>query len=161
MDNHQGWKEVPEEDYKGWQICCEWNDGSTTWHPLKDVKESHLLQVAQYAVNNKIDDEPAFAWWVKHTLRKRDRIIKAMKKRYFRVNQKYGIQIPKSVEEALRIDKETGTTFWTDAIRKEMKNCAKAFEILPEGAPIPVGHKHIKCHIIFDVKIGTLERKAK
>jgi len=41
-----------------------------------------------------------------------------------------------------------------------MKNCSKAFEILPEGSKIPVGHTHIKCHLIFDVKHGSLERKA-
>jgi hypothetical protein len=31
---------------------------------LKDLKESNPVEVAEYAVANKIDDEPAFAWWV-------------------------------------------------------------------------------------------------
>jgi len=84
-----------------------------------------------------------------------------MKKRYFRIHQKYGIEIPKTVQEAQAMDTKTGTTFWMDAIRKEMKNCSKAFEILPEGTRIPVGHTHIKCHLIFDVKHGSLERKAR
>ena len=44
----------PKQTTKGWQFCCQWNDGSTSWHPLKDVKESHLLQVAQYALDNGI-----------------------------------------------------------------------------------------------------------
>jgi len=48
-----------------------------------------------------------------------------------------------------------------DTIRKEMKNCSKAFEMLPEGSRIPAGHTHIKCHLIFDVKHGSLERKAR
>ena len=154
-------RKYPRRTTKGWQFCCKWNDESTSWHTLKDVKESHLLQVAQYAIDNGLVDEPAFAWWVPHTVKKRDRIIRAMKKRYFRIHQKYGIQIPKSVQEARDIDRDTGTTFWMDAIRKEMKNCAKAFEILPEGSPIPVGHTHIDCHMIFDVKHGTLQRKAR
>jgi len=124
------------------------------------VKESHLLQVAQYAINNGLAEEPAFAWWVPQTVRKRDRIIKAMKKRCFRIHQKYGIEIPKNVQAAQVLDTKTGTTFWMDAIRKEMKNCSKTFEILSEGSRIPVRHTHIKCHLIFDVKHGSLERKA-
>jgi hypothetical protein len=31
---------------------------------LKDLKESNPVKVAEYTVANKIDDEPAFAWWV-------------------------------------------------------------------------------------------------
>jgi len=76
----QNGRKLPRRTTKGWQFLCQWNDGSTSWHTLKDVKESHLLQVAQYAINNGLSEEPAFAWWVPHTVKKRDRIIKAMKK---------------------------------------------------------------------------------
>jgi len=111
-------------------------------------------------MNNGLAEEPAFAWWVPHTVKKRDRIIKTMKKRYFRIHQKCRIEIPRNVQEAQALDTKTGTTFWMDAIRKEMKNCTKAFEMLPERSRIPVGHTHIKCHLIFDVKHGSLERKV-
>jgi len=154
-------RKLPKRTTKGWQFLCQWNDGTTSWHPLKDVKESHLLQVAQYAINNGLAEEPAFTWWPPHTMKKRDRIIKATKKQYFRIHQKYGIEIPKTAQEAQALDTKTGTTFWMDAIRKEMKNCSKAFEMLPEGSRIPVDHTHIKCHLIFDVKHGSLERKAR
>jgi len=70
-------------------------------------------------------------------------------------------QTATSHQEAQALDTKTGTTFWMDAIRKEMKNCSKAFEMLLEGSRIPVGHTHIKCHLIFDVKHGSLERKAR
>jgi response regulator RpfG family c-di-GMP phosphodiesterase len=48
---------------------------------------------------------------VPHILKKRKRILSATKKRYFRTHSKFGVEIPKSVERALQIDKETGTTF--------------------------------------------------
>jgi len=137
-------RKLPKRTTKGWQFLCQWNDGTTSWHPLKDVKESHLLQVTQYSINNGLAEEPAFAWWVPRTVKERDRIIKAMKKQYFRIHQKYRIEIPKTVQEAQALDTKTGTTFWMDAIRKEMKNCSKAVEMLPEGSRIPVGHTHIK-----------------
>ena len=62
-------RKLPKQTTKGWQFLCQWNDGTTSWHPLKDVKESHLLQVAQYATNNGLAEEPAFAWWVPHTVK--------------------------------------------------------------------------------------------
>jgi len=49
---------------KGWDICVEWRDGSTSWLPLKDVKQANPIELAEYATANKISDEPAFAWWV-------------------------------------------------------------------------------------------------
>jgi hypothetical protein len=35
---------------KGWEICISWQDGSTSWHPLRDIKNSFPLQLAKYAV---------------------------------------------------------------------------------------------------------------
>jgi hypothetical protein len=47
----------------------EWMDGSTSFLPLKTVKEMNMIEVAEYAVANRIDDEPAFDWWVKDCLK--------------------------------------------------------------------------------------------
>ena len=66
----------------GWELEVGYRDGSMAWVPLKDVKVMNPVEVAKYAVANKIDDQPAFAWWVRHVLKKRDRIIKKVKSRY-------------------------------------------------------------------------------
>ena len=63
-----------------------------------------------------------------------------------------GIKLPKTVKHALEIDKETGMTFWKDAIKKEVAAVWKAFEFLDEDAPDPVGHKSIDVHMVFDEK---------
>jgi hypothetical protein len=55
---------------KGWQLLLQWKDGSNTWIPLKDLKESNPVDVAEYVVANKLVHEPAFAWWVPDVLRK-------------------------------------------------------------------------------------------
>jgi hypothetical protein len=150
---------TPKMSTKGWKLEVSWKDGSTDWVPLKDLKESNPIEVAEYAVANKIAEEPAFAWWVYHVLKKRDRILKKVKSRYWKRTHKYGIRLPKSVDDALRIDKETATTFWKDAIEKEMKNVGVAFEFRIDDV-MPVGYKHIDCHMIFDVKIDLI-RKAR
>jgi len=54
---------------RGWDICVEWQDGSTSWLPLKDVKDANLLELAQYAVATQISEEPAFKWWVQDILK--------------------------------------------------------------------------------------------
>ena len=49
------------ETTKGWEVCIQWKDGSSTWNQVKDVKESYPIQLAEYAAQNKISEEPAFA----------------------------------------------------------------------------------------------------
>ena len=149
----------PRMTTRGWEIQVEWRDGSTSWVPLKDLKESNPIELAEYAVANKIVEEPAFAWWVRATLRCRDRIIKKVKARYWSRSHKFGIEMPKSVEEALRIDERTGTDFWRRAIEKEMAAVMPAFQFNDDNT-IPAFHKHIDCHMIFDIKMD-LTRKAR
>ncbi|KAI2498409.1 Reverse transcriptase (RNA-dependent DNA polymerase) [Fragilaria crotonensis] len=105
----------------GWEVLVRWKDGSTTWVAMKDVKESFPVQLAEYAVQTRIAEEPAFAWWVPYTLRKRNRIIAKVKSKYWIRTHKFGIKIPKNVAEARAFDAENGNTSWWDAILKEMK----------------------------------------
>ena len=144
----------------GWKLEVEWKDGTSSWIPLKLLKESNPVELAEYAKSRGIDKEPAFAWWVNHVLKKRDRIIKQVKHRPVKKSIKFGIQVPSSVEEALRLDKENNNTFWSDAINKELSNVIIAFKLLNEGECPPVGSKRIPYHIIFDVKFD-LTRKAR
>ena len=148
----------------GWQLCVQWRDGSTSWEKLADLKESHPLEVAEYAVAQQLDREPAFNWWVPQTLKKRDAIISLVKRRnvrYLKKTHKFGIRVPKSVNQALSFDKENGNTKWADAIAKEMKDVRVAFEIKDDDWTAPVGYQYVKCHMIFDVKMEDFRRKAR
>ena len=66
---------------KGWELLIKWKDKSESWIKLADMKESHPVEVAEYARARGIDKEPAFEWWVPHTLKKRQVILSALKKR--------------------------------------------------------------------------------
>lgn len=146
---------------KGWQLCVQWKDGSTSWESLTNLKESNPVEVAEYAIAHRIANEPAFSWWVPFTLKQRSRIIASVNKRYLKRTHKFGIEIPKSVQEALEIDRCTNTTFWRDAIQLEMGNVDIAFEDLDDQVKLPPGYQFIKCHLVFDVKMGSLKRKAR
>jgi hypothetical protein len=147
----------------GWEMLVQWKDLSTTWVSLKDMKEAYPIQTAEYAVQARIAEEPAFAWWVSYTLKKRNRVIAKVKSKYWIRTHKFGIKIPKTVEEARRFDAENGNTYWWDAIMKEMKNVRPAFEVWEGPADkISPGYQQIKCHLIFDVKMGeNFRRKAR
>ena len=146
---------------KGWELLIRWKDGSETWTNLKDMKESFPVETAEYSIQARIHEEPAFAWWVPHVISKRKAIISKVKSKYWSRTHKYGIRIPKTVKEAKMIDAENGNSLWWDAICDEMKNVRIAFEEF-QGPGIPVGHKKIDCHMIFDVKLGeNYRRKAR
>ena len=55
------------------------------------------MDVAGYAMSNNIADEPAFKWWVPHTMRKADAIAKAVIKRLRATRTKFGLKIPSSL----------------------------------------------------------------
>jgi len=141
---------------KGWNTCNSWKDGSTSWHPLSDIKNSYPVQLAEYAETNKLEKEPAFSWWLKPTLRHQRTFMKSTRKSYLKRSHKFGIRLPKTVEEA----KQTKTTFWCDAIHKEMKNNRMAFKVLEEDERVPIGYNGIKFHMILEIKMD-FTRKAR
>jgi hypothetical protein len=147
---------------RGWTFLVLWKDGTSDWVPLRDMKETYPLQTANYARGNDIQDEPAFAWWVPTALRIGRRMVAKIAKsaKYWNRTHKYGIEVPKNVADALRIDSETGTDFWRKAIDKEMTNNKIAFEFLDDEAPMPIGYKQMRGHMIFDIKL-CLTRKAR
>ena len=151
------------ETTKGWELLIEWKDGSTNWVSLLDIKESYPVEVAEFALATRISMEPAFAWWVPFVLKKRTRILAKVKSKYWLRTHKFGIRIPKSIEEAKKIDEQNGDTLWWDAICKEMRNFHPAFEVF-EGREddIPKDYQFMWCHMIFDVKFGeNFQRKAR
>jgi hypothetical protein len=126
---------------KGWSLHCLWADGSTSWEALRNLKESNPIEVAQYAEQQSLLTEPAFAWWAKHVLKRSRRIVQKVKTRYWQRTHKFGVRLPKSVPEALQLDKENGNQLWYEAIQKELRNVKVAFKFLDEGESAPIGHK--------------------
>ena len=144
-----------QETTIGWELLVQWKDGSTNWITLKDLKESYLVQVTEYSVGVRISMELAFAWWVPCTPKKRSRIVAKVKSKYWIRTHKFGVQIPKSVQEAKELDHQNGNNLWWEAICKEMENVRLAFEVWEKDiSQIPPGYQQIKCHMVFDVKMG-------
>ena len=144
----------------GWKLLVKWRDQSESWIKFSELKESHPVETAEFAKSRGIDDEPAFAWWVPHTLKKRNAIISAMKGRLRKMTHKYGIEMPTSVDHVMEIDRKNGNTMWKDALALEMYNVGVAFEILEERQKAPPGWSKASGHLIWDVKMD-FTRKAR
>ena len=137
----------------GWKLLVKWKDGSEQWLPLKDIKGSHPVEMAEFAKARGIADEPAFAWWVPYTLHKHDHIISLVKAQVLKTTHKYGIELPMSIAHAYELNHKNGNDFWRKAIKKEMQNAGVTFEILDESQPLPVRWSKQSGHIVFNVKM--------
>ena len=147
---------------KGWEFYVRWKDGSGDWITMKDLKASYPVPLADYAISNDIHEEPAFAWWVPYTLKKRTAIVAKVKSKYWKRTHKYGIRVPKSVHEARIIDAENRNTMWQDAIDQEMKNNWIGFQTYDGNPEDLIGYEEITAHLIFDVKLSeNFRRKAR
>ena len=73
------------------------------------------------------------------------------------------------MEHAYEIDRTTGTSHWTKAIEKEMRNVRIAFEKIDDvteaemrTGKIRPGYSYCSTHMIFDIKMdGKFTRKAR
>ena len=145
---------------RGWEVMILWKYGSKDWIQIKYIKYSNPFEVAEYVVTNYIQDDLAFDWWVSKVPSHRNIIISKVKSKYWRTAHKFRIQLTKTVEEALRIDKEAGNYYWEKALNKEMSKVKFLWQrvdgVTPDQAMSGlvkklIEHQEINCHIIFYV----------
>ena len=76
---------------------------------------------------------------------------------------KFGIQVPRTVKEALQLDAKNGNTLWQDALEIEMSALEDmdCFEFMEKGYDPGEGWQRTRLHMIFDVKADTLRHKAR
>jgi hypothetical protein len=144
----------------GWKLLIQWADDSESWIPLKDIKEFHPVELAEFSKARDIANEPAFAWWVPYNLRKRDIILSKIKARVHKTTHKYGVEVPTSIEHAYKLDRENGNTLWRDALALEMTEIGVAFEVLAESQRAPPVWSKVTGHLIWDLKMD-FTRKAR
>jgi len=100
-------------------------------------------------MSRSISTQPAFAWWEPRTLRRHDKIIAGTNSRVRCFPHKYGIEVPRTIEEALRIERANSEKNCRKAIDKEMENLKVAFDILPVGSIPPPGYTLSSGHLVF------------
>jgi hypothetical protein len=124
-----------------------------SWKHLADPKESKPVEVAAYVAPRNLLYAPAFFWWVPYFLNKCSRIIDDVINRYHNLTHKFVIEVPKSFDDCVRLNKENGNILWQDAVSNEMKNVIIVFQILNGGESVPQIYQEIRYRVIFDVKM--------
>ena len=62
----------------------------------------------------------------------------------------------------IEIDNMNNNTLWWDVLMKEMRNVRPAFEEFEGTVDQLVGYQKIRCHIVWDIKLGeNFRRKAR
>ena len=92
--------------------------------------------------------------------------IRAKKKRVYGPKEKklkFGIEVPRTVKDAFKLDQKNGNTLWQDALEKEMKALEEldCFEYHPAGYNPGDDFQRTRLHIVFDIKSDTLCGKVR
>jgi hypothetical protein len=126
-----------------WCFYLHWMNGDSSWVSLQVLKDSHPKELSDYVVAQGLGDEEAFSSWVNRVKEISNRIISAArvtvgstskrKRKHFH-REKFGICVPRTVQEALQLDVENKNSLWKQAIEKEMANVRIAFESWNEGS---------------------------
>ena len=133
----------------------QWLGGDKSWIKMSDLRLHDPLLVLRYGLRHQITRKPGWEW-VENFVNndgELSQIIHAYKVSK-EISYKFGVQVPNSTQDALRLDSASEEKLWHKAIEAELQqiNDYKTFRILEENEPIPPGYKRIPYHCVYDVK---------
>ena len=157
---HEGPLNSTDPSYKGskYNVKVNWADGTSTYEPLSVIGADDPVTCALYAKKHGLLDEPGWKRFkrIAKNERKLARFINQAKLRSKRETKRYkfGFEVPKSPQDALRIDQENGNTMWRDSMALELSQLMdyETFKDYGYGDKRPAGYKRIRTHWVFDIK---------
>ena len=98
----------------------EWENGEITNEPLSVIAADDPVTCAIYACDNELLDKPGWKRFkgIAKREKKFTRMVNQAKLRSYNTapRYKYGFEVPKTYEQAMRLDQRNGNTLWADAI---------------------------------------------
>jgi hypothetical protein len=115
---------------------------------------------AIYARENGLLDKPGWKRFqhIAKNEKKFTRMVNQAKLKSFNTapRYKYGYEIPRTYEQAKRLDQKNGNTLWGDATALELGQIDEYATFIDKGhhtkASPPNGFKNIRVHLVFDIK---------
>ncbi|MGH3054698.1 MAG: reverse transcriptase domain-containing protein, partial [Gaiellaceae bacterium] len=124
------------------------------------------MTLAKYARDNDLLEQPGWKRF-KRLIKREKKYVRMLRQARlaqscYATKTKFGVEVPRTLEEALEMDKKDGNDLWQEAVKKEMTQIHEygTFKSEGKGVAAPTGHKQIKVHLVFDVKYD-LRRKAR
>ena len=173
-------------------LTIELESGQTFESSFAIIKKDCPIELATYIKNNVIERKRngKYNSWAKKILVRSQRTIRRMKRthnisrisRIYRIKQlkfnrisrnkrnekkgirvKFGINVPRSVKEALVFDEINKNTLWADAIKKEMSalEASGVWEFYPPHFRPSKDYQYAPLQMIFDIKQEDLRHKAR
>ena len=157
---HEGPLHTSDPSYKGskYNVKVNWSDGTSTYEPLSVIGADDPVTCALYAKKHGLLDEPGWKRFkrIAKNEKKLERFLNQAKLRSKRTTKRYkfGFEVPRSPEDALRIDRESNNTMWRDSMALELSQLMdyETFKDYGHGDRRPAGYKRIRTHWVFDIK---------
>jgi hypothetical protein len=89
----------------------------TSWEPVEMIRKDEPLLLAEYAKANDLTRERGWAWARKVQYHKLMNVFKMHQKRRAR-QYKFGVEIPRSVQHALELDRINHNSKWQDVMNR-------------------------------------------
>ena len=142
----------------GHMVKIKWGDGTVTWNDLKQTFDDDPITVSLYAQRNgllKTEGWKRCKPYVSNQKKLARMVNQArLKSNRTRPIYKYGVQVPRNHNEAVKIDEKNGNTLWQDAEKLETEQLFEytTFEDKGLNAATPDGYTKIPTHFVYDVK---------
>ena len=160
--NHQGPLTSRDKNYKGsrYNVLVDWETGEKTWEPLDVIAKADPVCCALYAKDKGLLSEVGWKRFRQIAKRQKKliRMVNQAKRQSYRKATKYmyGYEVPKSHEDAMRLDALHGNHKWRDATNLEMHQLDEYETFIDKGhkdkVKRPHGHKSIRVHLVHAIK---------
>ena len=122
INDHQGPLTTSDRRYKGssYNVLVHWEDGSETFEPLSVIAKSDPITCARYAQDNNLLDVPG--WKSLKRIASRTVLFARMQRQYKLQRErhgpcyKFGVLLPNSRKDAIKIADTNHNTKWQDTI---------------------------------------------
>ena len=164
IDGHQGPLKGGDDGYMGstYNVLIHWEDGSRTYHPLNNTLAADMPDfLTDYAIKKNLLDEPGWKRFKRRAKNKKVAVRRA--KQEVMAHKKrapifmFGLQVPRTHEEAVMLDEKNGNTYWQDAEYLELSQLLD-YEFAKDYGPgdakedLGEGYKRIRCRMVYAVK---------
>jgi hypothetical protein len=160
LSGHEGPLNKNHPSWKGdkYNVKVEWETGEVSYEPLHVIAADDPVTCAIYAKEAGLLDTDG--WKRFRSLAKRAkkmlRMVNQSKLRSYKTCKKYmyGIEIPRSYDDGVRLDKLHGNDKWQTATKLEMGQLHEydTFHDKGIGTTPGEGFKKIRVHLVFAVK---------
>ena len=157
---HQGPLHHTDKAYKGsrWNVLVNWETGESTYEPLHLIAADDPVTCAIYAKENNLLEEEGWRRF-KPIAKRQKKLVRLLNQTKLKASRQhptfmYGYQIPRSHDEALKLDTRNGNTKWQDAEQLELSQLEEyqTFKDMGKGLKPLEGYKKITVHFVYAVK---------